>query len=161
MKAVRIQVVSLYRVKTVPGHYYRAAGGTRKRSNSSMVQTCAVKPAAMAGVTGCHCWGEPWWPLVGREGGQRGRSLRCGTTPWEDANTRARGGAKASGSGETAVPVRPIRRACWRTVKLWRATPYVVMVWLPGDARKAAATGAGVPATRRRVPWLSRPWARS
>jgi hypothetical protein len=161
MKAVRIQVVSLYRVKTVPGHDHRAAGGTRKRSHASMVQTGAGKAAAMAGVPGCHCVGAPWWPWVGRAGGQRGRSLRGGTTPGEDANTRARGGAKASGAGATPVPVRPIRRAGWRPVKVGRATPAVVMGWLPGAARKAAAPGAGVPATRRRVPWLSRPWARS
>jgi hypothetical protein len=161
MKAVRIQVVSLYRVKTVPGHDHRAAGGTRKRSHASMVQTGAGKAAAMAGVPGCHCVGAPWWPWVGRAGGQRGRSLRGGTTPGEDANTRARGGAKASGAGATAVPVRPIRRAGWRPVKVGRATPAVVMGWLPGAARKAAATGAGVPATRRRVPGRRRLGARS
>ena len=33
---------------------------------------------------------------------------------------------------------RPIRLACWRTVRLLRSTPYVLIVWLTGEACKAA-----------------------
>jgi hypothetical protein len=35
-------------------HYHSDWGGTRKLSNSSIVQTCSVSPAAMAGVTDFH-----------------------------------------------------------------------------------------------------------
>ena len=44
-----------------------------------------------------------------------------------------------------AFTFRPIRRVCWRIVRLLRSTPYVLIVWLTGDARKAASTCTVVP----------------
>ena len=60
--------------------HHKASGGTRKLSNSSMVHTWSVSPVAMAGVTGFHCFREPFRPLVGRLWGRRCRKLRWGTT---------------------------------------------------------------------------------
>ena len=60
--------------------HHRASGGIRKLSNSSMVHTWSVSPAAMAGVTGFHFFREPFRPLVGRLWGRRCRKLRWGTT---------------------------------------------------------------------------------
>ena len=60
--------------------YHKCLGGTRKLSNSSIVHTWSVSPAAMAGVTGFHFFREPFRPLVGRLWGRRCRKLRWGTT---------------------------------------------------------------------------------
>src|SRR5215813_1527379 len=60
--------------------HHRASGGTRKLSNSSMVHTWSVSPAAMAGLTGFHFFCEPFRPFVGRLWGRRCRQLRWGTT---------------------------------------------------------------------------------
>src|SRR5262249_46968467 len=46
--------------------HHKCLGGTRKLSNSSIVHTWSVNPAAMAGVTGFHFFREPFRPLVGR-----------------------------------------------------------------------------------------------
>src|SRR5215813_15541588 len=39
--------------------HHKCLGGTRKLSNSSIVHTWSVSPAAMAGVTGFHFFREP------------------------------------------------------------------------------------------------------
>jgi hypothetical protein len=52
-------------------------GGTRKSSISRTLQTWSVNPAAMAGVQGRHCVGEPL-PLVGSGCGKGRRKLVWG-----------------------------------------------------------------------------------
>ena len=52
-------------------------GGTRKHSTSRSVQTCSVRPAAIAGVRDCQRLAEPW-PLAGRGCGHGWRKLACG-----------------------------------------------------------------------------------
>src|SRR5262245_9266376 len=60
---------------------YRACGcghgGTRHSSTSRRVHTRLVKPAAIAGVQGRHCFAEPV-PLVGRGWDRGWRKLTCG-----------------------------------------------------------------------------------
>ena len=73
----KIGSVPVTGTKIIQNH--RASGGTRKLSNSSMVHTWSVNPAAMAGVTGFHFFREPFRPLVGRLWGRRCRKLRWGT----------------------------------------------------------------------------------
>jgi hypothetical protein len=99
----------------------------------------------MAGVTGFHFLGDPLWPLVGIGWGKRCRRLRCGTTKGSYANARVSWDSKESWSLEKALTCRPIRRACWRTVRLVRSTPYVLSVWLTGEACKAASMCSVVP----------------
>ena len=55
-------------------------GGTRKLSNSSIVQMWSVNPAAMAGVRSRHFLGEPCKPLVGMGCASRWRKPRWGMT---------------------------------------------------------------------------------
>jgi len=52
-------------------------GGTRHRSTSRRVHTWSVRPAAMAGVQGRHCFAEPV-PLVGSGCGRGWRKLAWG-----------------------------------------------------------------------------------
>src|SRR5437899_1822438 len=43
--------------------HHKCLGGTRKLSNSSLVHTWSVSPAAMAGVTDFHFFRDPFWVL--------------------------------------------------------------------------------------------------
>ena len=104
----------------------RQSGGTRSRSHSSLGHPGSVRPAARAGVPGCHSWGAPE-PRGGCGVANRWLTRSGGNPQCSEAQRRQRG---CSHQGKAAT-----RRPAGAQVLHPHAAPE--------SARPFAATGSG------------------